>query len=603
MVDDFMLDDGIIKNKGHLGADILNNIIKNLSIADEAIEEACHEINKHDELYEMHFESFENDIQDFNKFRWEYEEFTSYADEYDAMVDSNYKSRMESICEQLSDIRLENITIDNNLGIVDSEGSHYATFEGTRLKHKINIEDVLGVEHVDKAMKAEYEERRQMVQAMQKMVEEDNWPEGTSEDTKEAIRQYLSNLNGGKMESYDDEIKNLLTKGEFNFITDKEQNLSLALDFVPLVGDIKGVIEAIKGKEMITNRELSDEEKTMAGISSAVGFIPVLGKAGTLAKAGGKLGAKAMIKDAAKYTVKETIKGAGMYGATSVASDLAISPRQQIMAMGGISLYRGGKAVLKNPKVVSAVNNTVDITKATVKDAIESNKGSAILSSNLGGYGGQLYNSLKKVTAERKALREGIASGESSISRVPENINNIKLKEVNIINYNTVDNVVAEKNNIQRLIPGVPGTVTGGDSNKLGKNIMESMGLKRSTKWKGHQAQHIIPAEMADHPIIQKIGMDLDNANNGILLRTPSFNISAMSRHRGYHSIYNETVKNELNKLDINQSINTLENQVFELQNELRILQESGVPLYPSQGATLDLWERSLERIRNRGEF
>ena len=169
----------------------------------------------------------------------------------------------------------------------------------------------------------------------------------------------------------------------------------------------------------------------MAKISSAVGFISMVDKAGTLAKAGGKLGAKAMIKDAAKYTVKETIKGAGMYGATSVASDLAISPRQQIMAMGGISLYRGGKAVLKNPKVVSAVNNTVDITKATVKDAIESNKGSAILSSNLGGYGGQLYNSLKKVTAERKALREGIASGESSISRVSGNINNIKLRNVN----------------------------------------------------------------------------------------------------------------------------------------------------------------------------
>ena len=408
MVDDFMLDDGIIKNKGHLGADILNNIIKNLSIVDEAIEEACHEINKHDELYEMHFESFENDIQDFNKFRWEYEEFTSYADEYDAMVDSNYKSRMESICEQLSDIRLENITIDNNLGIVDSEGSHYATFEGTRLKHKINIEDVLGVEHVDKAMKAEYEERRQMVQAMQKIVEEDNWPEGISEDTKEAIRQYLSNLNGGKMESYDDEIKNLLTKGEFNFITDKEQNLSLALDFVPLVGDIKGVIEAIKGKEMITNRELSDGEKTMAGISSAVGFIPGVGKAGTLAKAGGKLGAKALIKDAAKYTVKETMKGAGMYGASSIASNLGISPKDQLMAIGGISLYKGGKAVLKNPKVVSAVNNTVDITKATVRDAIGADSGKIVLNSGIGGQGKQLYNSLKKVTKERKTLKDNI---------------------------------------------------------------------------------------------------------------------------------------------------------------------------------------------------
>ena len=431
MVDDFMLDDGIIKNKGHLGADILNNIIKNLSIVDEAIEEACHEINKHDELYEMHFESFENDIQDFNKFRWEYEDFTSYADEYDALVDTRYKDRMESICEQLSDIRLENITIDNNLGIVDKQGSHYDTFGGTRLKYKINIEDVLGVENVDKAMKADYEERRQMVQVMQKMVEEDNWPEGTSEDTKEAVRHYLSNLNGGKMESYDDKIKNLLTKGEFNFITDREQNLSLALDFVPIVGDIKGVIEAIKGKEMITNRELSDGEKTMAGISSAVGFIPGVGGIGSIAKVGEKLGAKTVIKEAAKYTVKETVKGAGMYGVSSIASDLRITPRQQIMAMGGFSLYKGGKAVLKNPKVISAVNNTVDITKATVKDAIESNKGSAILSSNLGGYGGQLYNSLKKVTAERKALREGIASGESSISRVSGNINNIKLRNVN----------------------------------------------------------------------------------------------------------------------------------------------------------------------------
>lgn len=58
----------------------------------------------------------------------------------------------------------------------------------------------------------------------------------------------------------------------------------------------------------------------MAKISSAVGFIPMVDKAGTLAKAGGKLGAKAMIKDAAKYTVKETMKGAGMYEASSITS-------------------------------------------------------------------------------------------------------------------------------------------------------------------------------------------------------------------------------------------------------------------------------------------
>ena len=52
------------------------------------------------------------------------------------------------------------------------------------------------------------------------------------------------------------------------------------------------------------------------------------------------------------------------------------------------------------------------------------------------------------------------------------------------------------------------GVVTGGDSTKLGKKMMESMGLPRGTNWTGHQAQHIIPVEMADHPVLQRNGMD-----------------------------------------------------------------------------------------------
>lgn len=152
--------------------------------------------------------------------------------------------------------------------------------------------------------------------------------------------------------------------------------------------------------------------------------------------------------------------------------------------------------------------------------------------------------------------------------------------------------------NPERLISGTPGVVTGGDSTKLGKNIMESMGLKRSTKWTGNQAQHIIPADMADNPILQKIGMNLDDATNGILLRTPDADLSAMSRHRGYHSVYNDVVERQLNNMDINQSVDVLEKQVFDLQSDLRKLQESGLPLYPSQGATVDLWERSLNRLK-----
>ena len=150
----------------------------------------------------------------------------------------------------------------------------------------------------------------------------------------------------------------------------------------------------------------------------------------------------------------------------------------------------------------------------------------------------------------------------------------------------------------ERLIPGMEGVVTGGDSTKLGKNMMESMGLPRGTNWTGHQAQHIIPVEMADHPVLQRNGMDLDDASNGLFLRTPADDISAMSRHRGYHSTYNEFVKTQLDAMDISQSVDVLQKQVYDLQQNLKYLQQRGLPLYPSQGATVDLWQRSLERIQ-----
>jgi len=153
---------------------------------------------------------------------------------------------------------------------------------------------------------------------------------------------------------------------------------------------------------------------------------------------------------------------------------------------------------------------------------------------------------------------------------------------------------VAKRSN--RLIPGTPGTVTGGSSTKLGKNLLEEMELPRSTKWSGYQAQHIIPSELADHPVLVKIGMDLDDPSNGLFLRVPDGGISPMARHRGYHSVYNEAVERALNRLDIAKPINALEYDVFQLQQKLKYLQLQGTPLYPSRGATVELWERLLLR-------
>ncbi|MBK5488495.1 AHH domain-containing protein [Bacillus sp. TH17] len=172
-----------------------------------------------------------------------------------------------------------------------------------------------------------------------------------------------------------------------------------------------------------------------------------------------------------------------------------------------------------------------------------------------------------------------------------------------------------------RLIPGTPGKVTGGSSTKLGQNILESMGLPRSASRKGYQAQNIIPKNLRNHPVLKKIGMDMDHADNGIFLPIPAKDPSALSRHRGFHSVYNNVVKDQLDKLNINQSIKELEQQVFELQQKLKKGTESGLPLYKSKvleigiekfyktklneeikiwkrggGATEELWERWINK-------
>lgn len=148
-----------------------------------------------------------------------------------------------------------------------------------------------------------------------------------------------------------------------------------------------------------------------------------------------------------------------------------------------------------------------------------------------------------------------------------------------------------------RLIPGTEGIVTGGSSLTLGKNLLKEMGISKG-RWTGYQAQHIIPAQMANHPVLLKIGMNLDDASNGIFLRTPGKNISPMSRHRGYHSVYSEFVKQELNKIHLSGDSFTIQKQVLLLQNNLRKLQNSGLPLYASEGASVDLWRRHYKKLK-----
>ncbi|MEQ1963126.1 AHH domain-containing protein [Xenorhabdus khoisanae] len=125
-----------------------------------------------------------------------------------------------------------------------------------------------------------------------------------------------------------------------------------------------------------------------------------------------------------------------------------------------------------------------------------------------------------------------------------------------------------------------------GCSTKLGKNMMEDMGLPRSTKWSGYQAHHVIPKQYASHPVLKKIKYDIDNAANGIFLREVDKGVSAMARHQGNHNGYSKAIKNALDKIDLNQSVAGISKQVADIQNLAKKGMMNGTPIRAK-----DIWK------------
>ena len=403
-------------------------------------------------------------------------------------------------------------------------------------------------------------------------------------------------------------IRDYLTSGEFN-----HEAYHPARDFLSGLLDItivKPVIEFFTGTDLITGERLTEAQKyqKMAG---AIVDMFTFGQ-GLAAMKGAGLVGKELCKAFGKTMLVEVASSASAYTVGYGVEAMGLPPQIAWMlgaATGCIVSTAGMNLVFRNPKTgVVRECSLEEITSLEKLDASEidiAKLGKEVPTDDL-----ELYMRYQK----EGSIEHFTDSEKKTISRIEtmgitgdecEEILRARGKEVTRPPIEEPEKVLPPKNESEgkggtgeRLIPGVEGVVTGGDSTKLGKNMMESMGLPRGTNWTGHQAQHIIPAEMANHPVLQRIGMDLDDASNGLFLRTPADDVSAMSRHRGYHSTYNEFVKTQFDAMDISQSVDVLQKQVYDLQQNLKYLQQSGLPLYPSQGATVDLWQRSLERIQ-----
>ena len=183
-----------------------------------------------------------------------------------------------------------------------------------------------------------------------------------------------------------------------------------------------------------------------------------------------------------------------------------------------------------------------------------------------------------------------------------------------------------------RSIPGTPGVVnvkvnsegkTVGNSSELSKNLWKSfedvpLASYESAddlpqKAKGYQAQHIIPVEMHSHPVLQKIGMDMNDASNGIFLPEPDGDVHALTTHKGYHAVYNKVCEEYLDKIyekhGDDASVEAVEADVAKLQRGLKSVLEDGVPIYRRKanadqldvsdrggGATEDLLRKAIDK-------
>ena len=355
--------------------------------------------------------------------------------------------------------------------------------------------------------------------------------------------------------------------------------------FCPPAGAVAGVAlasvdmySAATGKDWGTGRELDATEGTLRGTFALFDLIPAGKYLGTLAKTGKTAGLTA-VKSSLKTTLKEGLE----QGTKNLDSFKGVLKNAKGLGDNVLSQIKTYGKQLDNLRPSKILSNSAESLSDGLRHADN------VLSE-------AAQNFRLNIGLEPQLADGVLSSGGGKLSHLADNLSAFA-KNLD----GSVDDVMeagskAGTENF-RLIPGEPGVVTGGNSTNLGKNMLEEMGIKRSAKWKGYQAQHIIPSEMASHPVIQKMGMNLDDASNGKFLRIPDDTISPMSRHRGYHSTYNDFVKSKLDQIDINLSPEDLQVEVKKLQRNLNVLQSKGLPLYPNQGATQELWERFYNKL------
>ncbi|MGE5628796.1 MAG: hypothetical protein ACM3X7_11950, partial [Solirubrobacterales bacterium] len=179
---DYILDSELLSEKTTKAYTILSDILPILYKIEDTSQEAFHEINAHDELGYVDYTSIKSNIHHIEEYQDKYKVFgnvgnsgsiynckdmtgvcyNGFIGEYQSEVDDIFYYDKENTLNKLRDTKLQDIYVDNNVGIISPLlNSKAAT---SIYKDKINIFDLLGYGRVSIALQKEYADMKAKIE-------------------------------------------------------------------------------------------------------------------------------------------------------------------------------------------------------------------------------------------------------------------------------------------------------------------------------------------------------------------------------------------------------------------------------------------------------
>jgi hypothetical protein len=364
---------------------------------------------------------------------------------------------------------------------------------------------------------------------------------------------------------------------------------SMGLDFVPVVGDVKGVAEAATGRDLITGEELGDwrwfgllglvglaELATVRHADEAADAARLAGKADEASEAARAASKADEAVDAARSAARgaDALREAGKLGE---AAD-SVSDTARAAARGRSLADEAAEVVAKFEQPCSFTADTLVLTRSGLKPISTIRTGEYVLAYDEW-LGASEYYPVSAVLAHVDPQTLILTIGHDEIETTAEHPFYVRGQWVPAGALSVGDPIASASGTFGQLVemqvgtePEVMYNLTVAQShtyyvgtgqwlvhNACGRILRRNLASSVPAEWRNGdvewQAHHIIPVQEEGHDFIRKAvdegGWDFDGAGNGVALPVSDADAARLGypAHRGPHPSYSASVRTELDAL------------------------------------------------------